>query len=234
MYGPCAGSAPPCGISKSFRGLYSAISVRLSTPPSAAWPTLSIKALKGFRGASVLEIVAAFETDTYRSVYTVQFGSAIYVLHAFKKKAKKGRKTPKKEMDLIKTRLEAARRNHKQEAELMAKKTDDTNVTESSGNVFADLGFPNADREQLKAKLRLEIYRAIKDRSLTQTQAGEILGIQQPHVSALMNGAGRQLFSRTAIRVSERAWPRRRDCGASQSAEIPGRPHERGTTVAIR
>ena len=61
----------------------------------------------------------------------------------------------------------------------MAKKTDDTNVTQSSGNVFADLGFPNADREQLKAKLRLEIYRAIKDRSLTQTQAGEILVLHQ-------------------------------------------------------
>ena len=65
----------------------------------------SIKALKGFQGASVLEIIAPFETDTYRSVYTVQFGSAIYVLHSFKKKAKK-------EIDLIKTRLETARRNH--------------------------------------------------------------------------------------------------------------------------
>lgn len=70
----------------------------------------------------------------------------------------------------------------------MANKTNDTKVKESSGNVFADLGFPSADREQLKAKLMLEIYRAIKDRGLTQTQAGEILGIQQPHVSALMNG----------------------------------------------
>ena len=70
----------------------------------------------------------------------------------------------------------------------MAKKTNDTTVTESSGNVFADLGFPNADREQLKAKLMLEICRAIKDRGLTQTQAGEVLGIQQSHVSTLMNG----------------------------------------------
>ena len=70
----------------------------------------------------------------------------------------------------------------------MSKKTNDTKVTEGSGNVFADLGFPSADREQLKAKLMLEIYRTIKDRGLTQTQAGEILGIQQPHVSALMNG----------------------------------------------
>ena len=72
----------------------------------------SIKALKGFPGASVLEIVAPFKTDTYRSVYTVQFGSAIYVLCAFKKKAKEGRKTPKKERDLIKTRLEAARQDY--------------------------------------------------------------------------------------------------------------------------
>ena len=70
----------------------------------------------------------------------------------------------------------------------MAKKRADINVAESSGNVFADLGFPNSDREQLKAELILEIYRSIKDRGLTQTQAGEILGIRQPHVSALMNG----------------------------------------------
>ena len=72
----------------------------------------SNNALKGFKGASVLEIVAPFETDTYRSVYTVQFGSAIYVLHAFKKKSKKGSKTPKKEIDVIKLRLDAARQDH--------------------------------------------------------------------------------------------------------------------------
>jgi len=70
----------------------------------------------------------------------------------------------------------------------MAKKTKDAEMTQSSGNVFADLGFPNAEGEQLKAKLMLEIYRAIKVRKLTQKQAGEILGIAQPHVSALMNG----------------------------------------------
>jgi len=73
----------------------------------------SVKALKGFKGGSVLEIVAPFDTDAYRAVYTVQFGSAIYVLHAFQKKAKQGRKTPKKDIDLIKSRLEDARRDHK-------------------------------------------------------------------------------------------------------------------------
>jgi predicted XRE-type DNA-binding protein len=63
-----------------------------------------------------------------------------------------------------------------------------TGVLESSGNVFADLGFPNPEREQLKARLTLEIYRIVKERGLTQAQAGTILGIRQPHVSSLMRG----------------------------------------------
>jgi len=56
----------------------------------------------------------------------------------------------------------------------------------SSGNVFADLGLPNPERELLKARLTLRIYRIIKERGLTQAQAGKILGIKQPHVSTLM------------------------------------------------
>ena len=64
-------------------------------------------------------------------------------------------------------------------------------VTPGSGNVFADLGLPNPDQEQLKAELTLQIYRIIKQRNLTQAQAGKILGISQPHVSALArNRAG--------------------------------------------
>ncbi|MBI2217162.1 MAG: XRE family transcriptional regulator [Candidatus Rokubacteria bacterium] len=70
----------------------------------------------------------------------------------------------------------------------MTKKTGKIRVEESSGNIFRDLGFPNAEREQLKADLTLQIYRLIKQRGLTQTRAGEILGIKQPHVSALMRG----------------------------------------------
>src|SRR5438132_9599929 len=60
-----------------------------------------------------------------------------------------------------------------------------------SGNVFADLGLPNPEQELLKARLTLQIYKIVKERGLTQAQAGEILGIKQPHVSALMrNRAG--------------------------------------------
>ena len=58
-------------------------------------------------------------------------------------------------------------------------------VTEGSGNVFGDLGLPNADQELMKARLTLQIYRIIKERGITHTEAGKILGIPQPHVSAL-------------------------------------------------
>lgn len=68
------------------------------------------------------------------------------------------------------------------------KNTKGIRVRESSGNVFADLGFPNPEREQVKARLMLQIYRLIKDRGLTQARAGAILGIRQPHVSGLMRG----------------------------------------------
>jgi len=59
-------------------------------------------------------------------------------------------------------------------------------VKKSSGNVFADLGLPHPEQELLKAQLTLQIYRLIKGRALTQAEAGKILGIKQPHVSALM------------------------------------------------
>ncbi len=72
----------------------------------------------------------------------------------------------------------------------MARKTK-IDVEESSGNVFADLGLPNPEQELLKADLTLQIYKALKARKLTQTQAGKVLGIPQPHVSDLLNGRAR-------------------------------------------
>ena len=59
-------------------------------------------------------------------------------------------------------------------------------MEKSSGNVFADLDLPHPEQELLKARLTLQIYRLIKARGLTQTEAGKILGIQQPNVSLLM------------------------------------------------
>jgi len=71
------------------------------------------KPLHGFGGAGVLEIVADYQTDTYRAVYTVKFADFIYVLHAFQKKSRKGRATPKPDIELIKRRLRAAEEHFK-------------------------------------------------------------------------------------------------------------------------
>ena len=74
----------------------------------------SVKSLRGFGGRSVLEIVADHATNTWRAVYTVHFADAIYVLHAFQKKSKKGKATPGKEIDLVWRRLAEAERDHRE------------------------------------------------------------------------------------------------------------------------
>lgn len=64
--------------------------------------------------------------------------------------------------------------------------SDEIKVTPSSGNVFADLGLPNADEELAKADLAFEISRIIEERGFTQVEAAEIMGVDQPKVSALV------------------------------------------------
>lgn len=64
------------------------------------------KPLRGFNG--VFEIVSSYRTDTYRAVYATKLGNSIYVLHAFKKKSKKGVKTPRPDVELIGRRLREA------------------------------------------------------------------------------------------------------------------------------
>ena len=72
------------------------------------------KPLKGFRGASVLEIVEDYDTDTYRAVYTVRFEEAVYVLHCFKKKSKSGISTSKQDVDLVERRFKQAEKEHQE------------------------------------------------------------------------------------------------------------------------
>lgn len=66
----------------------------------------------GFGGAKVLEVVINDDGNTYRAVYTVKFLHAIYVLHAFQKKSKRGSETPKPDMKLIHARLRTAQEHH--------------------------------------------------------------------------------------------------------------------------
>ena len=72
----------------------------------------NVKALKGFGGRGVLEVVEDHDGNTYRAVYTLRFATAVYVLHAFQKKSKSGIATPKHELDLIAARMKDAEALH--------------------------------------------------------------------------------------------------------------------------
>jgi phage-related protein len=72
------------------------------------------KALKGFGGRSVLEVVDDEDGDTYRAVYTVRFAGIIYVLHAFQEKSKRGIETPKHDVAVIQARLKTAEAHYQE------------------------------------------------------------------------------------------------------------------------
>ena len=72
------------------------------------------KALKGFGGRSVLEVIDDEHGDTYRAVYTVRFAGVVYVLHAFQKKSKKGIETPKRDIEIVRTRLKFAEAHYRE------------------------------------------------------------------------------------------------------------------------
>jgi phage-related protein len=73
-----------------------------------------VKVLRGFGGASVLEVIQDYDGNTYRAVYTVRFRGRVYVLHAFQKRSKHGIATPKTEIALIRTRLAWAAKLHEE------------------------------------------------------------------------------------------------------------------------
>jgi phage-related protein len=70
------------------------------------------KPLRGFGGAGVLEVIEDHDGNTYRAVYTVKLGDAVYVLHCFQKKSTKGIQTPKHIVKLIERRLKVAVQAH--------------------------------------------------------------------------------------------------------------------------
>ncbi len=83
------------------------------------------KVLKGFGGAGVLEVVEDDAGGTYRAVYTVKFKEAVFVLHCFQKKSKRGISTPTMDMDIIRARLKVA--------ELLAKELRDAKTSHWRG-----------------------------------------------------------------------------------------------------
>jgi phage-related protein len=71
----------------------------------------SAKPWKG-AGSVIFEIVGDYRSDAYRAIYTVKFGDAVYVLHAFQKKSPSGIRTPRKDVDLVARRLKQAQQEY--------------------------------------------------------------------------------------------------------------------------
>jgi predicted XRE-type DNA-binding protein len=146
----------------------------------------SVKALRGFGGRTVLEIIAPYERDTFRAT---RCASATLFTCCTPFRRNRSRVSPRLRRKSNSSNNGSPRQNGTIErGTTEMKKNNIIRVKEGSGNVFADLGFPNPERERLKARLTLQIYRLIKDLGLTQAKAGAILGIRQPHVSGLMRG----------------------------------------------
>jgi predicted XRE-type DNA-binding protein len=75
-----------------------------------------------------------------------------------------------------------------------------TGIRRGSKNVFADLGYPDAEDHLLKARLVSRIQDAMEARCLTQVQAGEIMGIGQPDVSRMLRGNFRDVSVERLLR----------------------------------
>ena len=185
------------------------------------------KALHGFGSAGILEIVEEWRGNAYRAVYTVRFSAAVFVLHVFQKKAKRGIATPRQDMELIRKRLEVAEQHGEGATKMSNRKVKGVEVEMGTGNVYADLGFADADEMLIKAQLVSKIAEIIKRKGLTQTQAAQLLGMPQPKLSNLLSGRFRG--------VSER---RLMDCLVGSLDAMyrssSKRRHGRGKTVGCR
>jgi len=93
-------------------------------------------------------------------------------------------------------------------------------VTPSSGNVFADIGLPEPEEELAKAQLAAHIEQAIAHRRLTQAKAAALMGIDQPKVSALINGRLENFSSERLMKLLTRL-------GQDVDITIRTKPHRR-------
>lgn len=94
----------------------------------------------------------------------------------------------------------------------------------SSGNVYADLGFPNAEEELAKAEIVRQISALLTERGLTQAKAGELLRISQPKVSALVRGHTEGFSIERLLRFL---------CLLDRDVEILVKPRDRGASRQI-
>jgi predicted XRE-type DNA-binding protein len=154
-------------------------------PPSA-------KPLKGI-GGGIVELMDDFDGDTFRAVYTVRFRDVMYAA-CIQEEIQTGNCDAQRRYRLDTAKIEG-RRAGLQRTVLAGRKemkSKTTTMVVGSDNIFADLGFPDAETHLLKAQIVSEIYRLVTERKLTQVTAGRKIGISQPEVSRLFKGHFRE------------------------------------------
>jgi predicted XRE-type DNA-binding protein len=148
----------------------------------------------------------------------VRFEGVLYVLHAFQKKSTSGIATPQRHIELVRQRLKDAETIHKAKGDMMSTKKKLPAHEKSSGNIFADLGLPNAEEHQLKAALVVQLKRLIAERELTQTAAAKLIEMKQPDLSKLLRGDLRLVSVEKLMRMLT---------AFDQDVEITLKPHRK-------
>jgi len=93
----------------------------------------------------------------------------------------------------------------------------------AGGNVFRDIGVPNAEEHLVKAQLVYKIYTILKKRGLKQVEAAELFGVRQPDVSKMLRGEFRQFSVERLLRFL---------VALDQDVEIIVKPHRERNSVA--
>ena len=109
----------------------------------------------------------------------------------------------------------------------MMSDTTDEGIRRGTGNVFADLGFADADSHLIKAQLVNRISETISDCQLTQTAASQIIGMSQPDLSRLLKGQFRDVSIERLMRVLTRL-------GCEVDIVVRGHDHEDTTEIHFR
>ena len=132
-------------------------------------------------GRGAREIRVRDEAGAFRVIWVASFGDVVYVLHAFQKKTPR---TSRSALGLAARRYRQARALAEAEGIMREK------VTESSGNIFLDLGLPphEAAVMLLRAELAEALRKWMERKTLTQTQAAKRLGVNQPRISEIVRG----------------------------------------------
>jgi predicted XRE-type DNA-binding protein len=134
------------------------------------------------------------------------------MLHAFQKKSKTGRGTPRREYRIDQAATARGGTDRKGDDAMNRKRYE-----KSSGNVFRDLELPDAEEHLVKAKLVWKIDAIMKNRALKQVEVAALLGVRQPDVSKMLRGEFRQFSVERLLRFL---------VALGQDVEIVVKPHQ--------